>query len=186
MKIIIGLGNPGTEYKKTRHNAGFLFVDALRTFYDFPDFTHNSTFDALLSEGFSPQKTKIILVKPQKFMNLSGCTVSTIMNYYKISHEDLIIAHDDLDIEIGNYKISHNIRAAGHNGVQNIIELLDTQEFTRIRIGIERVGGKKERGEISGKNFVLQNFTPQELSDIQKNFEDIISQFIQNESLYQK
>lgn len=166
MKIIVGLGNPGADYHNTRHNAGFLFADDLCVHYNFSTFSHDKKFDALISEGFLPDKTKIILVKPQKFMNLSGCVVRAIMDYYKASPKDLMIVHDDLDIEIGKYKISHDIRAAGHNGVQNIIETLGTQEFTRIRIGIELAGGRCERGKISGKNFVLQKFSPEELQKI--------------------
>lgn len=175
MKIIIGLGNPGKEYEKTRHNAGYTFVDALQKHCDLSTFALNKKFHAEISEGICKNHIKTILVKPQTFMNLSGQTVRAIIDYYKISPEDLIIAHDDLDIEIGNYKISQNIRAAGHNGVQNIIEILGTQDFTRIRIGVEVKGGKHQRGEISGKDFVLQKFSTDESDLITKVINEIVN-----------
>lgn len=174
MKIIIGLGNPGKEYAKTRHNAGYMFVDALQNHCDLPAFTCNKKFHAELSEGICNNNEKIILVKPQSFMNLSGTAVRAIIDYYNFSPEELIVVHDDLDIEIGNFKISKNTRAAGHNGVQDIIEKIGTQDFTRIRIGVEVLGGKSSRGDISGKNFVLQNFTASE----QKIIDEVIAKSI--------
>ncbi len=171
--LIIGLGNPGKEYKKTRHNAGFMFLDAMREKNDFSEFAFNKKFNAEISEGFLNTE-KYILAKPQTFMNRSGESVRALIDFYKIEPEDIIVVADDLDIEIGNYKISRDVRAAGHNGIQNIIDNLSTQDFTRIRIGVEKTGGRTERGEISGHDFVLQNFSDEEMGICTKTIHEII------------
>lgn len=170
MKLIIGLGNPGTQYEQTRHNAGFLFLDVLREKYELPEFAFHKKFNADITEGFIEAQEKVILAKPQTFMNRSGQSVRALIDFYKIAPEDIIVVADDLDIEIGNYKISENTRAAGHNGIQSIIDNIGTQGFTRVRIGVETVGGRSERGEIAGDKFVLQNFTTQELQDVEDLF----------------
>lgn len=170
MKLIIGLGNPGTEYEKTRHNAGFLFLDELKEKYALPEFAYNKKFNADVTEGFVDTQEKVILAKPQTFMNRSGQSVRALIDFYKITPEDILVVADDLDIEIGNYKISHDTRAAGHNGIQSVIDNIGTQNFTRMRIGVETAGGRSERGEIAGDKFVLQNFTNEELRDIEKLF----------------
>lgn len=177
MKLIIGLGNPGREYENTRHNAGFMFVDALQKKCELSEFSFDKKFHAEISNGTCPDGTKMILVKPQEFMNRSGSAVYAICEYYKVPFTDIIVVHDDLDIEIGNYKKSHNIRAAGHNGVQDIIEKTGTQEFTRIRIGIEMIGGKKEREKIPGNRFVLQRFSENELHTVTDVISTILKDF---------
>ncbi|MEN8252449.1 MAG: aminoacyl-tRNA hydrolase [Patescibacteria group bacterium] len=165
MKLIIGLGNPGQEYEKTRHNAGFLLVDALQGDKDLPEFSFNKKFNAEISEGFVNEE-KYILAKPQTFMNRSGESVRALIDFYKIEPTDIIVAHDDLDFELGNHKISRDNSAAGHNGIQSIIDNIGTQDFTRLRIGIEKTGGRNERGEIPGNKFVLQNFSQKELETL--------------------
>lgn len=170
MKIIFGLGNPGDIYLHTRHNAGFMFVDYLQRTHSFSPFAYNKKFHADISEGSCGKFEKIILAKPLKFMNLSGEVIQNICNYYKITPSDIIIAHDDLDIEIGTHKITTNSRAAGHNGVQNIIDSLGTQDFKRVRIGIEAQGGRLYRDAISGEKFVLQKFSPQELALLSQTY----------------
>lgn len=173
MKLIIGLGNPGTQYEKTRHNAGFVFLDVLREQYNLPEFSFNKKFNAQISEGLV-ETEKYILAKPQTFMNRSGESVRALIDFYKIEPENITVVADDLDIEIGKYKIVQDSRAVGHNGIQNIINNIGTQNFTRIKLGIEVGGGRKERGEISGQNFVLQNFSPNE----QKILYDTIASII--------
>ena len=177
MKLIIGLGNPEKEYHGTRHNAGFEFVDHFQTALQLPTFSLNTKFSAEISEGHHASYGKIVLAKPQTFMNRSGSAVHAIIDYYKIPLSDVVIVHDDLDIEIGHYKTSHNIRAAGHNGVQSIIDQLGTQNFTRIRIGVEALGGRTERAQIPGDAFVLQKFSSAEhellLTAIQEIITDI-------------
>ncbi len=177
MKLICGLGNPGMQYIHTRHNIGFLFLDHFTHHFHFPPFTHDKKHDAHTSEGFIPCNTdKIILLKPQTFMNRSGIAIASVMQFYKISPSDLIIVHDDLDITLGKYKVSHDTRAAGHNGVQNIINVLGTQDFMRIRIGIESAGGKKERGHISGEAYVLQDLSSAEQETCTRVYDEIIAQ----------
>src|SRR5689334_19392192 len=140
MKLIIGLGNPGKQYENTRHNAGFIILDEIRKALDFPEFKFDNKFDAEISTGdykLEAISYKLILAKPQSFMNLSGQAVKKIMDFYKIPVENIAVIHDDLDIELGKYKLSDDASAAGHNGVQSIIDHLGTQKFRRIRVGIE-------------------------------------------------
>ncbi|HAV10954.1 MAG TPA: aminoacyl-tRNA hydrolase [Candidatus Moranbacteria bacterium] len=160
MKLIIGLGNPGEKYEKTRHNAGFVLLDEIRNHFDFPQFKLEKKFNAEISEGILKGE-KTILAKPQTFMNLSGKSVRAIMDFYKLSPADITALHDDLDIEIGKWKISEDSRAAGHNGVQSIFDHLETQTIRRIRLGVEKSGGRTERTE-PGMDFVLKDFTKEE------------------------
>ncbi|HFC76898.1 MAG TPA: aminoacyl-tRNA hydrolase [Candidatus Moranbacteria bacterium] len=178
--LIIGLGNPGEEYKKNRHNVGFIFLDKIKQDFGFSDFEFNKKFNAKISEKkqasfikkiFSTNK-KIILVKPQTFMNRSGEAIQKIISFYKITSKNIIVIHDDLDIPIGSYKISTKSSAGGHNGVQDIINKIGNQDFTRIRIGIEKKDGRQSR-KIPGQKFVLQNFTEEELASLEKLFKDI-------------
>ena len=196
MKLIIGLGNPGEQYKNTRHNVGFDFIDKLKEVWNFPDFVRNKKFDAEISiksipprplgedarragEGSLDERNKIVLAKPQTFMNLSGEAVQKMLEFYKLAPSDIIVIHDDLDIELGKYKVATDSSSAGHNGVQNIIDKLGTQEFKRIRIGI---GIKKDgQSRLSGgqaciidpHNYVLQKFTEEEKEKVYGLFEDI-------------
>lgn len=152
MKLIVGLGNPGKKYKATRHNIGFIFIDALQAGWNFPVFEFQKKFNAELSrENF--QQEDIILVKPQTFMNLSGESVKKILDFYKMIPKDILVIHDDLDIAMGNFKIATNSSSAGHNGVQNIIDQLGTQEFRRIRVGI---GQTKENAIICPPDMPVQ------------------------------
>lgn len=171
MKLIIGLGNPGKEYAITRHNAGFLVLDEIQKLWNFSDFKMEKKFQAEISEG-NLQGEKIILAKPQTFMNLSGLSVQAIMSFYKLSPENIIVIHDDLDINFDAFKISTDSGAAGHNGIIDIIEKLGTQKFLRVRIGIEGAEAKKLR-LASGKDFVLQNFSQEELKEIKKLSKEI-------------
>ena len=170
VKIIIGLGNPGKKYNNTRHNVGFMAIDKLQEKWGFPDFEFNKKFEAELSVGNKnfyslPEENKIILAKPQTFMNLSGQTVKAILDFYKLTPKDIIIIHDDLDLILGKYKIALDSSAAGHNGVQDIIDTLGTKEFHRIRIGI---ANEDLRTKIDSKNFVLQKFKDEETKTIKK------------------
>lgn len=164
MLLIIGLGNPGEEYARTRHNAGFLLLDEIRKVWNFPAFGFEKKFNAEISEGnckIQDTSYKKLLVKPQAFMNNSGEAVRKLLDFYKLTPTDIIVIHDDLDLEIGKYKISTDSSAAGHNGVRDIIDKLGTQNFKRIRIGVETSGGRTNR-LIPGEDFVLQNFTAEE------------------------
>ncbi len=132
MIIIIGLGNPGLEYNQTPHNIGFNVVNLLQKEENFPDFRFSKKFQAKITE-----KNKIILVKPQTFMNASGKTASSLVSFYKIkSLENLWVVHDDFDLSLGKIRISQNRNSAGHKGVQSIIDYLQSKNFVRFRIGV--------------------------------------------------
>ena len=133
MKIIVGLGNPGKEYEKTRHNVGFMVIDLIAKELDIKVSTQK--FKALIGEGFFKGE-KVILVKPQTYMNLSGDSVSAIMKYYDAYDEDLLIISDDLDLQIGMIRIRDKGSAGGQKGIKSIIDRLGTQEFSRLRVGI--------------------------------------------------
>ena len=171
MKLIVGLGNPGAKYANTRHNAGFLALDALRAAWQLPDFSANQRFEAEMAEG-TKDGVKIILAKPLTFMNKSGDAVQKIMGFYKIAPTDLIVIHDDLDILIGQFKIQRDVHSVGHNGVESIIQKLGTQDFTRVRLGVEMAEGRQAR-KIAGEDFVLQDFTPEEINLLGNMLPDI-------------
>ncbi len=157
MKLIAGLGNPGLSYFNSRHNIGFEVVDKLCQIYNIELLPKHK---ALMGTGLI-DNTKIILAKPQTYMNLSGESIRQIADYYKISNSDITIIHDDLDVPIGKIKIKHNGSSGGHNGVKNIILHLGGENFNRIRIGI----GKKPQGWLLD-DYVLGKFPPDEKKDI--------------------
>ncbi len=151
-KVIIGLGNPGEKYEQTRHNAGFMAVDALASELGLKWKT-NKKFNALETKSGD-----IILLKPLTFMNDSGSSVAAALAYYKLAPTDLTVIHDDLDIELGKYKISVDSRSAGHRGVESIIDRLNTKNFRRLRIGIKT----PDLIKIPAEKFVLQKFKAEE------------------------
>ena len=144
MLLIVGLGNPGKEYEHTPHNAGFMVLAEFAQKNSFPEFVLNKKANALVSEGIV-EGQKVLLVKPQTFMNSSGSAVKFLYTRYKIPFEktqgrqttNLVVIHDDIDIPLGKVKISQNRGSAGHKGVESIIQALGTKNFTRIRIGIQ-------------------------------------------------
>jgi len=145
MFLIVGLGNPGKKYELTRHNLGFRVLDLLGADWE---------------EKYQSQFLKlddVILAKPQTFMNNSGGAVQEIMKFYP--EATLVVVHDDLDFPLGAIRIQKNASAAGHNGVRSIMEALGTQDFIRIRLGIDN---PEIRGHVPGEDFVLQKFTPPE------------------------
>lgn len=133
MKLIVGLGNPGKEYEQTRHNAGFLVLDALAKELDVE--IKSNKFNALIGT-YNTKEEKIIFMKPQTFMNASGEAVIQCMNFYKIEVEDVIVVHDDLDLPVGKIRLREKGSAGGQRGMNNIIQHIKTQEIKRIRIGI--------------------------------------------------
>ncbi|MEI7750012.1 MAG: aminoacyl-tRNA hydrolase [Candidatus Moraniibacteriota bacterium] len=167
MKIIVGLGNPGKEYERTRHNAGFLFLDFLKESQGFPPFEPSSRWKGSVSAGLRDGK-KVLLLKPETFMNRSGESVSAIMSFFKIPVSDIVVVHDDLDIAAGSFKIGKGSGAAGHNGVSDLIEKLGTKEFTRVRIGIGR-----PPENVPADVFVLSPFSDEELIALRNTFLEI-------------
>jgi len=134
MKVIVGLGNPGPQYAETRHNIGFLLVDLLAEVYKFQ---FRAKFQGLWSEG-NVEGERLLLLKPQTFMNLSGRSVREITNFYKISGEDLLIVHDDLDLSLGKIRLRDQGSAGGHNGIKSILAELGTEKFWRLKLGVGR------------------------------------------------
>ena len=135
MYLIVGLGNPEEEYGKTRHNMGFDTINKIAEKYDIK--LNKSKFQGIYENTILENK-KVILLKPQTYMNLSGISVKEVMDFYKIDKENILIIYDDMDIEPGNIKIRKKGGAGGHNGIKSIIENIGTEEFARIRIGIGR------------------------------------------------
>lgn len=167
MLLIVGLGNPGSAYNKTPHNAGFAAIDFLLSQLD-PSihFSENKKFKADVATLHHGGQ-KIILAKPSTFMNLSGQSVKSLAQYYKTDIEDIYILHDDIDIVAGTIKIAKNRGAAGHNGIKSIIENLNTKDFNRIRIGVKF----PKEIEIPIEKYVLQRLNEADLAIIQEGIE---------------
>ena len=166
MKLIVGLGNPGKEYDKTRHSVGFAVLD---------EYLKGEKWSENKYAHFIKQGNDAVFVKPTTFMNLSGNAVRYFASYYKIDIEDILIIQDDLDIEVGRFKLKTNSSSGGHNGILSIIENLGTCSFLRLKIGI----GSPKNGDTI--NYVLKKFSKADCQQIEKNrptFENIIRDFI--------
>ena len=135
MKLIAGLGNPGRSYSRHRHNVGFMVVDALAAKHDIG--VEKKSFGALIGSGVAAGES-VILAKPQKYMNLSGEPVATLLRYYKLDADSLIVVHDDIDIECGRIKVMRSAGSGGHNGISSIIDVLGHKDFIRVRVGVGR------------------------------------------------
>ncbi len=171
MKLIIGLGNPGTEYEKTRHNVGFLALDYLNENGDFSNWKKDKRANALVAES-GTGKDKVIIAKPQTFMNLSGQSVQSLVASYQLPVANITIIHDDIDIPFGEIKIQSNRGSAGHNGIKSIIDHLGTKDFTRIRIGV--MPTNIDKTHIDTKSFVLKNFSKEEQNQLPELFKQHI------------
>jgi PTH1 family peptidyl-tRNA hydrolase len=166
MKLIVGLGNPGDKHAKTRHNLGFMIVDALLKAYPMVniDFRQEKKFQSEIAEiNWQPKKgkvEKVILAKPLTYMNGSGSAVSLIAKFYKILPEDVWIIHDEIDLPLGGMKIRFGGASAGHKGVESIIEHLGTDRFWRFRVGIGAQREKVHDRKIKAiDNYVLGEFS---------------------------
>ena len=133
MYLIVGLGNPEADYSKTRHNMGFNTINKIAEKYGIE--MNKKKFDSLYGEGFI-ENEKVILLKPQTYMNLSGKAIIQVINFYKISLEDVCVIYDDMDVEPGEIKIRKKGGPGSHNGMKSVIAELNSEEFTRIRVGI--------------------------------------------------
>ena len=170
MKLIVGLGNPGREYETTRHNVGFMVIDNYCKKYNK---SYSSKFNGLYIQS-DINGEKVIFLKPQKYMNLSGEVIRDFVHYFKIKIEDILIINDDLDINIGKYKLKANGSSGGHNGLKNIESNIGTNKYKRLKIGISN---DKNRDT---KDYVLGKFNIEEkkiLDNIIKKSEDIINDF---------
>lgn len=170
MKIIVGLGNPGKEYEQTRHNMGFMIIDEFAKKNNL-EITKNK-FDGLYTE-FLHNNEKIILLKPQRYINLSGEVIKKYVDFFKIPVSDLLIINDDLDLPFGKVKIKYKGSSGGHNGLKNIELHLQTNEYKRIKIGISN------NKDIDTKDYVLGKIKDKELLEqIIKNGVNIIEDYL--------
>ena len=173
MKLIVGLGNPGKEYEKTRHNVGFNIVDLY--------LKENKL--KLDKEKFNGKYTKttingedVIFLEPQTFMNNSGESVSAIMKFYKININDILVIQDDLDMEIGKIKLKEKSSSGGHNGIKSIEEHLGTEDYKRLKIGISN------NKDIDTKNYVLGKFSKDDREILENTYKtciDIINDYFE-------
>jgi PTH1 family peptidyl-tRNA hydrolase len=157
--LIVGLGNPGKEYAKTRHNAGFMVIDAIAETTGIALSRVKSK--AIIGDG-KYNGSKVILVKPQTYMNLSGQAVSGLVGFYKVQHDHILVIHDDLDLPLGTLRIRPNGGPGGQKGIKSIIEKLGSPEFARIRFGIGRPPGRMD-----AKAYVLEKFLPREQEEFE-------------------
>ena len=172
MKLVVGLGNPGKEYEKTRHNIGFDFLDYYAKCNDLK-FVLNKKFNAYNCD-FNFNNEKIILIKPLSFMNLSGIVVMKYIKFYNLSGDDILVIQDDLDMALGKIRISYNSSSGGHNGIKNIIESIGTKEFYRLKVGISN------NKEMNTKDYVLGKFNCNDIdviNEVYKKIENIVTDF---------
>ena len=168
MKLVVGLGNPGKEYERTRHNVGFMVLDELASTYNF-SFSKNK-FQGLYSEA-NINGEKVIFLKPQKYMNLSGEVIQSFLNFFKIPVKDLLIFHDDLDLPCGKIRVKQKGSSGGHNGLKDIEKNIGTQEYNRVKIGIAN------NKDIDTKDYVLGNFGKEEMENINNSVKTSLSIF---------
>lgn len=178
MKIFVGLGNPGKEYEQSRHNAGFIFLNALAKKLDL-----SFKFDKKFKADIASRRDDIFLLKPQTFMNLSGQALRSFLDYLKIDlgdslnglldgPNDLIVVHDDLDLPLGTYKLQKGTGPKAHNGLQSIYQHLGTQDFWHLRLGVDSRAGERQ---IPPADYVLKSMTTAE----QKQLDSVIEQLLQ-------
>lgn len=169
MKLIVGLGNPGKEYENTRHNIGFMVID---------NYLKNEKFKTKFNGMYLKKvinNEEVIFLKPLSYMNLSGEVVKKYVDYFKINLSDLLIISDDLDMPCFKIKLKYKGSSGGHNGIKNIIQNINTEEFKRLKIGISN------NLNIDTKSYVLSKFNQEELEKLHKKFEitnNIINDFI--------
>ena len=175
MYLIIGLGNPEEEYSKTRHNMGFNTINKIAEKYNIQ--VNKSKFQGLYESALI-EGQKVILIKPQTYMNLSGNCVKEFVDFYKIENENILIVYDDMDIEPGKVKIRKKGSAGGHNGMKSIIQLLGTEDFPRIRIGI---GRPEHKGD--DINYVIGAISEEDkntLEEATNKAKDIVIEILKN------
>lgn len=169
MKLIAALGNPGEKYLKTRHNAGFLFLDHLIHHFSIPDY--QAKFKGAFTEGII-QGEKLYFLKPLTFMNLSGQSVAGVTQFFKIAPEDVLIIHDDLDVAFGKIRLKIGGSSGGHNGIKSIEQTLGSANFWRLRIGIGRPLQERDVA-----NYVLNDFDHNELAALVPLYDKMVQHF---------
>jgi peptidyl-tRNA hydrolase, PTH1 family len=168
--VVVGLGNPGKEYEKTRHNAGRMIVEKLAKEHDFPEFTLSKKAAALVSIG-TIGKEKVTLVLPETYMNKSGKSVPSFVKSVKAA-KDMLVIHDELDLPLGATKMVFGRNSGGHKGVESVMRAIKTKDFARLRIGISGAGkkhqAKKPQGEEKVNKHVIGKFKPAEELAVKK------------------
>lgn len=172
MILLIGLGNPGHQYKNTRHNLGFLVIERLAIILGASPFQERSRFRAEIAET-QCNNQKILLVKPSTFINDSGASVGPLVQFHALPLENLWVVHDDLDLPPGTVRFSFNSRSAGHNGVQSIIDSVGSKEFHRFRIGI----GRPETEHLPADRFVLARYPAEQWEAIEATLTAVLPAF---------
>lgn len=165
--LVVGLGNPGIQYEKTRHNAGFMAADALAEKFEC---TLNKNRHNAIYGDFHIKEKRILLAKPQTFMNLSGKAVSEISAFYKIPTDRIIIIFDDISLDVGKIRLRRKGSAGGHNGMKDIIELMGTEEIMRIKIGV----GSKPNPDYDLKDWVLGKFPKSDIKPLSEALENTV------------
>ncbi len=165
IKLIVGLGNPGQQYDITRHNAGFWFLEGLANSFS-TKWSFESRFEGEITNILVAAR-KVILLKPQTFMNLSGRSVGKLIRYYKIGVEEVLVVHDELDFDPGIVRLKKSGGHAGHNGLRDIVANLGSKDFYRLRVGIGRPSGQQKVADFvlsepsrDDKNKILNSFVP--------------------------
>lgn len=179
MNIVVGLGNPGDRYAATRHNAGSMVLDNLRQVLECPKYTSNKRISSDVCKT-----NQVIFIRPQTFMNESGKAVRSALDFYKISDEgqkeggyhNLYVIHDDLDLQLGSYKIQYAIGPKGHNGLLSIYQHLGTANFWHVRVGVDSRNGNRS---IPPQIFVLERFSPSELEKFNQVKFDLVKDLLQ-------
>lgn len=172
MKVIVGLGNPGIEYENTRHNTGFMVIDNYLSKYE--NVVYKQKFGGLYYKC-TINNENVLFIKPQEYINLSGVVIRKFKDYYKFALEDILIINDDMDLKLGTFKLKLKGSSAGHNGLKNITECLNSDEFKRLKIGIS------SNNNMDKKDYVLGKFNNEELdilNSILPITKDIIDDYI--------
>ena len=165
MKLVVGLGNKGKEYENTRHNMGFMLVDRYLQYKNITD-KFKEKFNAMYIET-TINNEKVIFIKPMTYMNNSGIAVRAFLDFYKLNSEDVLIISDDLDLDLGKFRLRRNGSSGGHNGLNSIISQLSTDNFKRLRIGISN-----DKDDVI--NYVLSKFSKKELGEIDTMFDTLV------------
>jgi len=169
--LIVGLGNPGDQYAKSRHNIGFLIIDQLAKVWD--GTLALEKWDGLYA-SFSFPQAKVFLVKPQTFMNRSGRSVSQYLRFFKIASTRLLVIHDDLDMDVGRIKLVLGGGAGGHNGIKSITDAIGIKEYYRLKIGIGRPGKGGVHSQYPVEKYVLSSIDENEHEVLQSRYKAIV------------
>lgn len=167
MKIIVGLGNVGKEYENTRHNVAWMFLEYLEEKLNFKITDKNKNLDCFVSQIYINNE-KVIFAKPTTYMNLSGHALIKLKNWYKVENKDILVIFDDIDIPFGETRFKINGSGGTHNGMKNVVQMLNSKDIARIKIGIG--GIKHEKQDLI--NFVLEKFTKNQISQLEPVFDE--------------